>query len=82
MEKKLSVLNLTDELAQKCGIGVLAAEGFLRSFFDVVAEGVFVHVARGHIDALDVGVFFRGRSEAGTAFKFLLVHGVRVLFLT
>ena len=40
MEKKLSVLNLTDELAQKCGIGVSAAEGFLRSFFDVVAEGL------------------------------------------
>lgn len=40
MEKKLSVLNLTDELALKCGIGVSAAEGFLRSFFDVVAEGL------------------------------------------
>lgn len=40
MEKKLSVLNLADELAEKSGITTSQAEAFVRAFFDVLADGL------------------------------------------
>lgn len=40
MEKKLSVLNLAEELAEKSSITASQAEGFVRAFFDVLADGL------------------------------------------
>lgn len=40
MEKKLSVLNLAEELAEKSSLTASQAEGFVRGFFDVLADGL------------------------------------------
>ena len=40
MEKKISVLNLAEELAEKSNISVAVSDSFIRSFFDVIAEGL------------------------------------------
>jgi|GEM_PF-54758 len=40
MEKKLSVLNLTEELAEKSGITISQADAFVRAFFDVLVDGL------------------------------------------
>ena len=40
MEKKISVLNLTEELAQMSSISTAVADSFIRMFFDVIAEGL------------------------------------------
>ena len=40
MEKKISVLNLAEELGEKSNISVAVSDSFIRSFFDVIAEGL------------------------------------------
>lgn len=40
MEKKISVLNLTEELAQASSISTAVADTFIRTFFDVISEGL------------------------------------------
>ena len=40
MEKKITALNLTEELAEKRGISVSSADAFVRTFFDVIIDGL------------------------------------------
>ena len=40
MEKKITAMNLTEELAEKCGISISSADTFVRTFFDVIIEGL------------------------------------------
>ena len=40
MEKKISVLNLTEELAQASSISTAVADTFIRTFFDVISDGL------------------------------------------
>lgn len=40
MEKKISVLNLTEELAQASNISTTVADMFIRTSFDVISEGL------------------------------------------
>lgn len=40
MEKKITAMNLTEELAEKRGISISSADTFVRTFFDVIIEGL------------------------------------------
>ena len=40
MEKKITVLNLIDELAQQADLTQTASEEFIRSFFTLIEEGL------------------------------------------